>query len=350
MSVKRDYYEILGCKKDATPDELKKAYRKVAMLYHPDRNPGDKAAEEYFKEAAEAYEILSDTEKRAKYDQFGHNAPNHNSFGGGIDIEELFRNAFFGNRQKGPKRGHDIQISLELTLEEINTGVRKKFNVHRQMECTPCGGRGGSNPQTCTTCNGTGQIQVPFDMGFMKGVRAQPCNTCGGAGERVDTLCNSCHGHGIVLGDDEIDITIPAGVVGGMGFLIVEKGHAIRGGKSGNLAVSITEIPHKYYTRQGANLRRTIKLSYHQLILGDSIELDTIDTGKVKFQLPELTEVGRIFKLLGKGIKHLDANTNQTLTGDLLVVIDIQIPTSITPEEKNLVEEIKKVHEKVASE
>lgn len=348
--AKRDYYEILGVKKDATADEIKKAYRKVAMQFHPDRNPDDKAAEEKFKEAAEANEVLSDTEKRARYDQFGHNASNHNPFGDGIDLDALFRNSFFGNRQRGPKRGHDIQISVELTLEEIYTGVRKNFKLFRQMTCTPCGGRGGSNPNTCTTCSGTGEIQVPFQMGPMKGTRAHPCQTCGGAGERVDNLCNTCQGHGIVLGEDEIDISIPAGVTGGMGFMIGEKGHAIRAGKTGNLVINITEIPHQIYTRQGADLKRALKLSYHQLILGDKLELDTIDGGKVSFQLPELTEVGRIFKLKGKGIKQFNDTGNAVLTGDLLLVVDIQIPTSITDEEKNLIEQIKKVHEKVASE
>lgn len=343
---KRDYYEILGVAKDATADQIKKAYRKIAMQYHPDRNPGDKSAEDKFKEAAEANEVLSDAEKRAKYDQFGHNPPNHNPFGNVDDI----LNSFFGNRQRQPKRGHDIQVSLELTLEEIYNGVRKNFKLHRHMECSPCGGRGGSNPQTCTTCNGSGQIQVPFEMGFMRGTRAHPCQTCGGAGERVDSLCNNCKGHGIVLGEDDIDITIPAGVTGGMGFMIADKGHAIRGGKTGNLILNITEIPHKLYTRQGVDLKRNLKLSYHQLILGDKIELETIDGSKVGFQLPELTEVGRIFKLKGKGIKQFNETGTTVLTGDLLIVIDIQIPTSITSEEKNLIEEIKKVHEKVASE
>jgi molecular chaperone DnaJ len=343
MSVKRDYYEILGVSKEASADEIKKAYRKVAMQYHPDRNPGDKAAEEKFKEAAEAYEVLSDTEKKAKYDRFGHSGPQS----GNPLWDDLFSAHF--NKPRGPRKGPDVRVRVKLTLEEIYNGVKKKFDLGRLEQCTPCGGRGGTNPKTCTTCNGSGTVMQTIDLGFAHSVATSVCPRCNGAGETVETLCSSCNGNGITSILDSFDVTIPEGTVSGAQLMVPGKGNAMRNGLPGDLYISIVEVPHQYYTRQNADLKRTIALTYPQLILGHKMELETIDGGKIRFDIPPYTKVGDIFRLKGKGIKFANTYGNQFIIGDLLLVMDIIIPTSITEEERNLIMELKKVNEKVAT-
>lgn len=339
---KRDYYEILGVPKDATTDQIKKAYRKVAMQFHPDRNPGDKTAEDKFKEAAEAYEILGNVDKRLEYDKFGHGGPQARPI-----WEDLF-NAHF-TQNPTTRKGGDLKVNVKLTLEEIYTGVRKKFNINRREKCTPCNGHGGSNPKLCVTCRGTGTVMQKIDLGFAHTMAPVTCSSCGGHGEIVETPCVSCNGHGFTMIQDSFDVTIPEGMVSGATLVIPGKGEAMRNGTNGDLFIGVIEIPHQYYTRQAADLKRVISLTYPQLVLGHKMEFTTIDGGKIRFDIPAYTKVGDIFRLKGKGMKYANDSGNQVITGDLLLVMDIIIPTSVTEEERNLIIELKKVNEKLAT-
>jgi len=343
---KRDYYEILGVPRDATTDQIKKAFKKKAMEFHPDRNPGDNTAREKFEEAKEAEEVLCDVDKRLQYDKFGHAGPKAQTI-----WEDLF-NAHFNthfNNTPISRKGNDLKVNVKLTLEEIYTGVKKKFNINRREKCTSCGGHGGSNPKMCGTCGGSGTVVQTIDLGFAHTMAPGTCPKCNGYGEIIENPCGTCNGNGFVMVSDSFDVTIPEGVAHGVGLIIPGKGDAIRNGVNGDLLIGVIEIPHQYYTRQAADLKRTLALTYPQLILGHKMEFTTIDGGKIRFEIPAHTKVGDIFRLKGKGMKYVNANDNSIITGDLLLVIDIIIPTSITEEERNLIIELKKVNEKVAT-
>ena len=339
---KRDYYEILEVPKTSSQDEIKKSYRKIAMQYHPDRNPGDKAAEDKFKEAAEAYEVLSDVEKRAEYDKYGHNGSGTSHL-----WDDIFNTHF--NTAQTIRKGNDLRINVKLTLEEIYTGVKKKFNINRREKCTPCGGHGGSNPKPCMKCGGSGTVMQTIDLGFAHTMSPGTCPKCKGYGDLVDDPCGTCNGNGFVMTTDSFDVTIPEGMVQGARMVVPGKGDAIRNGRNGDLFIGVVEIPHQYYTRQNADLKRTLSLTYPQLILGHKMEFTTIDGGRIRFDIPAYTKVGDIFRLKGKGMKFANPSDNQVEIGDLLLVIDIIIPTSVTEEERNLIIELKKVNEKVAT-
>ena len=356
---KRDFYEILGVSKSASADEIKKAYRKVAMQFHPDRNPGDKAAEEKFKEAAEAYEILSDADKKAKYDRFGHQAFGPGTGGGGsgyggggMDMNDIFSQfgdvfgddmfgGFFGGGQSrsrgGAKargqRGSNLRIKLKLNFEEIANGVNKQVKVKKHVLCTTCGGNGAkdsSSIQTCGTCKGSGQVRKVTNtfLGQMQTVNT--CPTCNGEGSTVTAKCTPCKGEGRVYGEETISIDIPAGVQDGMQLSMSGKGNAgERGGSSGDLIIMIEEEQHEFLHRDGLNVSFDLYITITDAIFGTSVEVPTID-GRAKIKIPAGTQSGKIFRLKGKGFPEVQGYAK----GDQLIHVNIWTPQEVSEEEK----------------
>lgn len=362
--MKRDYYEILGVSKTATADELKKAYRKVAMQYHPDRNPGDKAAEEKFKEAAEAYEVLSDADKRAKYDRFGHQAfaPGTGGFSGGTgNMEDIFSQfgdifgddifgSFFGGGRRGGGggggrargvRGSNLRVKLKLTFEEAAKGVTKTIKVKKYVPCSTCGGTGAKDKgsvQTCTTCNGSGQVRKVTNtfLGQMQTVTT--CPTCNGEGTTVTAKCVSCKGEGRVYGEEMVSVDIPAGVQEGMQLSMSGKGNAgERGGAPGDLIILIEEEAHKELQRDGLNVAYELHISFPDAVFGTQVEVPTID-GRAKIKIPAGTQSGKIFRLKGKGFPDVNGYSR----GDQLVHVNIWSPQHLTSEEKEILEKLNK--------
>lgn len=352
---KRDYYEVLEVTKTSSSEEIKKAYRKKAIQYHPDKNPGDQSAEEKFKEAAEAYEVLSDEQKRKRYDQFGHagvGGAASGGFGGGMSMEDIFSHfgdifgdmggfggfGFGGNsRNRGPRvrKGSDLRVKVKLTLAEIAKGVEKKIKVKKHVSCSHCKGSGaaeGSSPTTCETCKGSGRItrvQQTF-LGAMQ--TTSDCHTCGGEGTIIKDKCPHCNGDGIVRDEEVISINIPAGVMEGMQLSVNGKGNAARrGGVNGDLLVVIEEEPHPELLRDGNDLVYNLLLSVPTATLGDSIEVPTVD-GKVKVTIAPGTQPGKVLRLRGKGLPSV----NSYGIGDLLVNIGVYIPENLSKEEKGI--------------
>ena len=358
---KRDYYEILGVSKSATADEIKKAYRKVAMQYHPDRNPGDKAAEEKFKEAAEAYEILSDADKRAQYDRYGHAGVSGNGRGGfgggGMNMEDIFSQFgdvfgedFFGNifgggqRRGGGQRsrgvrGSNLRVKLKLTYEEIAKGVTKNIKVKKYVGCNTCSGSGAKDKgsvQTCGTCGGSGQVRKVQNtfLGQMQTVTT--CPTCNGEGTTVTAKCASCKGDGRIYGEETVSIDIPAGVQEGMQMSVGGRGNAgERGGPPGDLIVLIEEEAHKELHRDGLNVAYDLHLSFTDAVFGTQVEVPTID-GKAKIKIPAGTQSGKILRLKGKGFPAVNAYQK----GDQLIHVNIWTPQHVSSEEKALLEKL----------
>jgi molecular chaperone DnaJ len=359
---KRDYYEVLGVGKGSSADEIKKAYRKVAMQYHPDRNPGDKAAEEKFKEAAEAYEVLSDTDKKAQYDRYGHAGVSGNGRGfgggGGMNMEDIFSqfgdifgedifSGFFGGQQQRGRggqrsrgvRGSNLRVKLKLTYEEIAKGVTKNIKVKKYVPCTTCGGTGAKDKgsvQTCQTCGGSGQVrkvQQTF-LGQMQTVTT--CPTCNGEGSTITAKCTSCKGDGRLYGEETVSIDIPAGVQEGMQLNIGGKGNAgERGGMAGDLIILIEEEPHKELHREGLNVAYELHLSFTDAVFGVQVEVPTID-GKAKIKIPAGTQSGKIFRLKGKGFPAV----NSYEKGDQLIHVNIWTPQHLSAEEKAALEKL----------
>ena len=352
MAEKRDYYEVLGVDKSAGDDEIKKAYRKMAKKYHPDLHPGDAEAEKSFKEVNEAYEVLSDSEKKARYDQYGHAGvdPNFGAGGGGFggfgdfgDLGDIFGSFFgggFGGGQRranpnAPRKGSDTSASVVLTFEEAAKGCNKKIKVTRIENCTECGGNGcekGHNPTTCPACNGSGQIYVtqrtPF--GAMQTTRA--CDQCRGTGKKIDHPCKVCAGKGRIRRTTEREINIPAGVDDGQYMNLRGGGDAgVNGGPNGDLRVEITVRPHPIFERDGFDVFCEIPVSFTQAALGADITVPTLD-GKVKFSIHEGTQPGDEFKLKGKGIQRL----NYSGRGDQYVKIIVEIPKDLNKGQKEL--------------
>lgn len=365
---KRDYYEILGVAKNADDETLKKAYRKLAMQHHPDRNPGDKAAEEKFKEAAEAYEILSDKDKRAKYDRYGHDAVSGNGYGAGagagMTMDDILRHFstifddgggssggfggfggadFFGGgggRRSRGEQGSNLRIKLKLTLEEIATGVNKKIKVKKQITCSTCSGSGAKDRNsmaTCSTCRGSGyvrQVKNTF-LGQMQTTTA--CPTCNGSGQMVTANCSACRGEGRVYHDDTLDLQIPAGVAEGMQLSLSGKGNAgLKGGPPGDLLIIIEEISHEHLKRDGDNLHYDLYLNFADAALGTSIEVPTID-GKAKVKIPAGTMAGKILRLQGKGLPGVQGYSK----GDQLIHVSLWTPKHLTSEERAMLEKMR---------
>ena len=356
---KRDYYEILGVGKGAATDDIKKAYRKVAMQYHPDRNPGDKAAEEKFKEAAEAYEVLSDTDKKSQYDRFGHAGVSGNGRGHhGPNMEDIFSNfgdifgedvfgSFFGGGRRGGGggqrargvRGSNLRIKLKLTYEEIAKGVTKNIKVKKYVGCNTCSGSGAKDKgsvQTCGTCGGSGQMRKVTNtfLGQMQTVTT--CSTCNGEGTTVTAKCSNCKGEGRVYGEETVNIDIPAGVQEGMQLNISGRGNAgERGGSPGDLIILIEEEGHKELQREGLNVVFELHISFPDAVFGSQIEVPTID-GRAKIKIPAGTQSGKIFRLKGKGFPAV----NSYEKGDQLVHVNVWTPQNVSPDEKAMLEKL----------
>ena len=356
--AKRDYYEVLGIEKGASADEIKKAYRKTALKYHPDRNPDDKEAEEKFKEAAEAYDVLSNPDKRARYDQFGHagmdgaGAGFGGGFGGGgfsmEDIFSQFGDIFGGGfgfggggrARQHTNRGSDIRIRVSLTLDEIAIGVTKKLKLNKNITCDACGGSGAkdaSSRVTCSNCNGQGYVMQVQNTFFGRMQSQSVCPVCGGQGTVIKDKCTKCAGEGCVKGSEVVEFNIPAGVAEGMMITVSGKGNAARqGGVNGDLLVVIEEQADPRFIRDGANLIHNLTIPVTTAILGGEVEVPTI-TGKAKINIAQGTQAGKVLRLRGKGLPAINSYGSYNGTGDLLVVVDIAMPTSLNNEEKELV-------------
>lgn len=359
---KRDYYEILEVPKTASADEIKKAYRKKAIQYHPDKNPGDKVSEEKFKEAAEAYEVLSDDQKRQRYDQYGHAGVGGASGGGGfggasMNMEDIFSHfgdifgghfggfGGFGGSQRGGgqrvRRGSDLRVKVKLNLSEIATGVEKKIKVKKYVSCSHCNGTGaalGSQPVSCNTCHGSGRVTRVQQTILGQMQTASECPTCGGDGKIVKDKCTYCAGEGIVREDEVISINIPAGVMEGMQLSMNGKGNAARrGGANGDLLVLIEEEPHPELIRDENDLIYNLLLTVPMAIMGGSVEVPTVD-GKVKVTINQGTQPGKVLRLRGKGLPSV----NRYGTGDLLINVGVYIPENLNKEEKLLIEKLEK--------
>jgi molecular chaperone DnaJ len=356
---KRDYYEVLGVSKGAPADEIKKAYRKQALKYHPDRNPGDAEAEEKFKEAAEAYEILSDQQKRQRYDQFGH--AGMSGAGGGAhftNMDDIFSHfgdifsdfgfggfsggGFGGSRRGGGQRvnkGSNLRVKVTLNLEEIAKGAEKKIKVTKYIPCDTCDGSGAKGSDgftTCSTCHGSGQVTRITNTLLGRMQTASACPTCNGEGKIIKNKCNTCYGEGIVKGEDVIKINIPAGVGEGMQLNVAGKGNAARrGGVNGDLLIVIEEKKHPELIRDGNDLLYPLYLSIPQATIGDTVEIPTVE-GAVKIKIEPGTQPGKILRLRGKGLPEVNGYGK----GDLLVNINVWIPTQLTKEERKIIEKM----------
>ena len=374
MSEKRDYYEVLGVSKDADAKEIKKAYRKLAMKYHPDKNPGDKAAEEKFKEINEAYEVLSDEEKRSTYDRFGHDGLNGQAgFGGGQGFggfggsggfggfEDIFGDIFgsgfggFGgsgssSRRRGPRRGADIRQSVTIKFEEAAFGKKIKVKINRSEECDECHGSGakpGTTKKTCPTCHGSGTVQSVQRTPFGNIASQRTCSTCNGEGEINESPCNKCHGKGSVRKTKTIEVDIPAGIDDGQMIKLSGQGEVgEKGGPRGDLYIVVNVQKHEIFTREGYDVYIEMPIRFTQAALGDKLEVPTLD-GKVSYTLPEGTQTGTVFRLREKGIPKLRSNSR----GDQYVKVIIDTPKKLNDEQKELLRKFdescgNKVHEK----
>lgn len=353
---KRDYYEVLGVQKSATADEIKKAYRKTAKQYHPDLNPGDKVAEEKFKECNEAYEVLSDPDKKARYDQFGfagvdpsYGAGQGGGFGGGfgfdgdIDLGDIFSSFFgggfgggFGGRNpNAPQKGRDIQVSLSLTFEEAAKGCKKSVDISKVENCSECGGTGaakGTSPKTCPKCGGRGVVNVQSRTAFGIVNTQRPCTDCGGSGKIIETPCQKCGGKGKVRRRSKVDVTIPAGIDSNQ--VVNMRGYGdtgLNGGPAGDLKIVISIKPHKDFERDGFNVWYNKHVSIVEATLGAELRVPTLD-GDVKYNMPAGTQPGEVFKLSGKGITRL----NSFGRGDEFVRIIVDIPKNLSEEQKSI--------------
>ena len=350
--AKRDYYEILGVGKNASEDEIKKSYRKLAMKYHPDKNAGDKASEDKFKEAAEAYDVLSNQEKKQRYDQFGHAGMGASGGGGGgfggfsnmDDIFSAFGDVFGGGggRSRGGQRvnrGTNLRIKVKLTLEEVATGVEKKIKVNKYVGCKPCNGTGaksGAGFNTCSTCRGNGQVTQVVNTILGQMQTTATCPSCGGEGRTIKDKCTSCYGDGIVKDEEVIAINIPAGVAEGMQLSMQGKGNAAaRGGIPGDLLITIEENPHEHLKRNGNNLHYELFINIADAALGASAEVVTLE-GKAKIKIDAGVQSGKILRLRGKGLPEL----NSYAKGDLLVSVNIWTPQTLSKDEKALMEKL----------
>jgi molecular chaperone DnaJ len=356
--AKRDYYEVLEVAKTASKDEIKKAYRKKAIQYHPDKNPGDASAEEKFKEAAEAYEVLSDDAKKARYDQFGHaGVGGAGGFsGGGMSMDDIFSHfgdifndiggnfgfSGFGGRYQGQRpmsRGSNLRVKVKMTLPEIAQGTEKKLKLKKYVTCKSCGGSGaeGSNGySTCNVCNGSGHVTRIANTILGRMQSSSVCGNCGGTGKIITKKCTSCYGEGIVQDEELVSVKIPAGVAEGMQLTVSGRGNAARrGGINGDLIVVIEEEAHAELVRDGNDLIYPLFVSIPDATLGTAVEIPTID-GKVKIKVDPGTQPGKILRLRGKGIPEINGYGK----GDLLVTVNVWIPKDVTKEERSILEKL----------
>ena len=360
MSTKRDYYDVLGVDKSADATAIKKAYRKLAMKYHPDKNPGDKEAEEKIKEINEAYEVLSDETKRRNYDQFGHEGVNGQGFGGaggfggqgfgGFDdifgdiFGDMFGGGFSGGsrqRRRGPERGADIKQRVNISFEEAAFGKKVQVKINRSEECDQCHGSGakpGTSKKTCPTCHGSGQVQSVQRTPFGNIASTRTCSTCNGEGEVIDSPCSKCHGKGSIRKTKTIEVDIPAGLDNGQMIKLGGQGElGTRGGPRGDLYIEVNVQSHPLFTRDGYDVYLEMPITFAQATLGDKIQVPTLD-GKVEYEVPEGTQTGTVFRLKGKGIPKLKSNVR----GDQYVKVTVEIPKKLNEKQKELVREFAK--------
>jgi molecular chaperone DnaJ len=353
---KRDYYDVLGVSRQADAAEIKSAYRKLAIKYHPDKNPDNKEAEEKFKEAAEAYEILSNPEKRQRYDQFGHASGASGHYGGGMNMEDIFSqfgdifgggspfDSFFGGQRGGGGRrvakGTNLRIKVKLTLDEIAKGAEKKIKVNKQIVCTTCDGSGAKDKSSfhnCRTCGGTGSVRRVTNTILGQMQTTSTCPNCNGEGVEITAKCTTCKGDGLMRGEETITINIPAGVSEGMQLSMSGKGNAApRGGIPGDLIILIEELPHETLKRDGINVIYDLYINFVDATLGTSIEIPTID-GKAKIKIDSGTQGGKILRLKGKGVPEV----NSYHKGDQLVYVNVWTPKTVSAEERELLEKLK---------
>ena len=357
--AKRDYYEVLGVDKNASEDDIKKAYRRIAIKYHPDRNPGDKEAEEKFKEAAEAYDVLHDEQKRQQYDQFGFDGPagmgGFGDFGGGFSMDDIFamfgevfggRGGFggggFGSSRTPQHRGADLRLKVRLSLQEVATGVTKRFKVKKDITCSHCHGTGSEDGQTdtCPTCHGSGVVTRTTQSFFGMMQTQSVCPTCQGEGRIIKNKCHECGGSGVVKGDEVVEIKIPAGVAEGMVVNVPGKGNAaIHNGVSGNIQVLIEEEANDTFIRDGNNVLYNLLLDFPTAAIGGDVEVPTIDGKKVKIGIEPGTQPGKTLRLRGKGLPSVQGYGNST--GDLVVNISVFVPKTLTHEERKMLEQLR---------
>ncbi len=357
---KRDYYDILGVSKSADAGELKKAYRKMALKFHPDKNPGDDTAEEKFKEAAEAYEVLSDADKRARYDQYGHQGVRGAGMGGGQHMSmddifshfgDIFGDVFGGGggfsgfgggpqRRRRVNRGSNLRVKVKLSLQEIANGVEKKIKLQKYLRCNVCHGSGaerGTSKSTCPTCQGRGQVTKVTSTFLGQMQTASTCPNCGGEGEIITHKCTNCQGNGIVKGEEVVNFKIPPGVAEGMQLSVSGKGnYAARGGVPGDLLVLIEEEDHTDLLRDGNNLLYDLYVNFADSALGTSVDIPTID-GKAKIKITPGTQGGKVLRLKGKGLPDVNGYGR----GDLLVNVNVWTPKHLSKEERSILEKLK---------
>ena len=360
MADKRDYYEVLGVEKNASEGEIKKAYRKLAMKYHPDQNPGDKDAEEKFKEINEAYEVLSDPDKKSRYDQFGFAGVDPSfgagngggSYGGagfggfdGFDLGSIFGDFFgggsasAGSRRSGPARGQNLGVNLEITFEEAAFGCEKEISFSRIEPCSACSGSGcksGSQPETCSRCGGRGTIRTTQNFMGMAMQSETPCPTCGGKGKIIKDPCSVCKGKGKVRRNKTLKVNVPAGIDNGQSFRLRGEGNCgSNGGPSGDVLVTVAIRKHPIFEREGANVLCEMPITFTQAALGAEIEVPTLD-GKVRYSIPEGTQTGTTFRLRGKGIPYVGYKNR----GDQYVTVVVETPTKLSKEQKDLLRKL----------
>lgn len=354
MMTKGDYYEILGVARNASPEEIKKAYRKVALRYHPDKNPDNKAAEERFKEAAEAYEVLSHAEKRQQYDRYGHaGVRGPDGRGPEMDMEDIFSQfsdifnggsspfeGFFRQGQQRVRKGADLRIKLKLSLQEVANGVEKKIKIKRYATCNTCGGNGakdGTAIAACSACQGTGQIRKVTNTILGQVMTTSPCHTCHGEGKIISAPCTTCHQEGRLLQEEVINLQIPAGVSGGMQLSMTGKGNVpVRGGVPGDLLIFIEEKEDDLLKRKDTNVHYNLYISFMDAALGSEAEVPTIG-GRVKVKIPAGTQSGKVLRLRGKGIRDINGYGK----GDQLVHVHVWTPQQLTKEEHELLTSLK---------
>ena len=344
---KRDYYEVLGLSKGASEDDIKKAYRALAKKYHPDLNPGDKDAEAKFKEVNEAYAVLSDADKRAKYDQYGHAAFDPTAgFGGGadfgdfgFDISDIFSSFFgggaSGGRRRGAVRGDDISVRLTLTFEEAVFGCKKDVSYQKIQKCAECGGSGaakGTSPKTCPTCKGTGQVRTQQRTPFGVMQSSRPCDACRGTGKIIETPCKKCRGSGYERVSKKLEVTIPAGIDNGQRIVLRGKGSdGEGGGAAGDLVIVVSVRSHDIFERDGYDIYCEVPITFAEATLGAAIDIPTLE-GKMKYTIPEGTQTGTVFTLRQKGIR----NVNYKTRGNLYVTVTVEVPKNLTSDQKTL--------------
>lgn len=337
-----NYYEILGVDKSATQEEIKKAYRKKAMELHPDKNPNNPEAESKFKQVNEAYEVLSDEQKRQEYD----NPPQRgfHGFGGHPNMDDILRQYGFnrGNVWKQKRSGQSILLKISLTLEEIFSGVSKTFKYHRNASCTTCNGTGAMKEKTCTICNGQGTKVETFQHGSHLFQQQTTCGECNGEGKVIEVICNDCNGHGVKSKEETISIDTPKGVSQNHEFRIPNKGHAVKNGDSGDIVIRIEEIPNPIFERNGDDLIIKQQIQYWDLVLGGEVIVPTIEGTKIKIKVPAGTEIGKIFRIPSKGMPVFE----NTRRGDMIIEANLDIPKEINEENKKLLEQLREMNQK----